>query len=258
MEKEKFKKIIDLCSSLEEIKKEVYENHDDNKWWPLKIKDYKKRLIISGLSTRISYNMINTYQKVIYKLDSFSFEEIMNLSDKELEEIIKPLGLIKYRIKYIRSMIDFINKYEKDIINLTNEELIELIAKEVKGASYKVGQCCTLYSRGYYCGVIPVDSGMKDVQLPCIGFEELKGDIAHKKYSEQLKELIKETDLEEILIKNGYEDLNIEEIENPTWVIHLILIYYKRIFCNKKKCENCVLYINNLASGKCKKDKEIR
>lgn len=33
--------------------------------WSLEVGDYRKRLLIAGLSTRISYNMIDSYRKVI-------------------------------------------------------------------------------------------------------------------------------------------------------------------------------------------------
>lgn len=158
-----FMKMIDICSKQQDVKEEVYKNHDENMWWPMSIKNGKKRLLIAGLSTRISYNMILTYKKVIKEIDTYNFEEICLMSDERLVEIVKPLGLVKSRVTFLKSMIEFIKKYYEKIDYLTNEELIDLIAKEVKGASYKVGECCTLYLRGYYCGVIPVDSGMKDI-----------------------------------------------------------------------------------------------
>ena len=71
MNEENFKRIIELCGSQEDVKKEVYKNHDNNMWWPLDVNDARKRLIIAGLSTRISYNMINTYSKVIKELNEY-------------------------------------------------------------------------------------------------------------------------------------------------------------------------------------------
>ena len=65
MEDTDFMKIINICAKQEDVKKEVRDNHDENKWWPTSVSDYRKRLLIAGLSTRISYNMIGTYQKVI-------------------------------------------------------------------------------------------------------------------------------------------------------------------------------------------------
>ena len=72
MTKEEFKNIIDICSKQEKVKIAVLNNHDNNLWWPLEVEDYRKRLLIAGLSTRISYNMINTYRSVINELNSYN------------------------------------------------------------------------------------------------------------------------------------------------------------------------------------------
>ena len=145
MTKEEFKNIIDICSKQEKVKIAVLNNHDNNLWWPLEVEDYRKRLLIAGLSTRISYNMINTYRSVINELNSYSYDEIKNMSKEELTNIIGRLGLFNSRYKYLVSMINFIEKYDKEIKTLANDELIKLIASSVDGASYKVAQCCVLY-----------------------------------------------------------------------------------------------------------------
>ncbi len=110
----------------------------------------------------------NTYRNVINELNNYSYDEIQNMSKEELTNIIGRLGLFNSRYKYLVSMINFIEKYDKEIKTLANDELIKLIASNVDGASYKVAQCCVLYLRGYYSGVMPVDSGMKDIELPCL------------------------------------------------------------------------------------------
>ena len=88
MTKEEFKNIIDICSKQEKVKIAVLNNHDNNLWWPLEVEDYRKRLRIAGLSTRISYNMINTYRSVINELNSYSYDEIKNMSKEKLTNII--------------------------------------------------------------------------------------------------------------------------------------------------------------------------
>lgn len=256
MEDSKFVKIIDICSKQEDVKEEVHRNHDNNKWWPKEIKDYRKRLLIAGLSTRISYNMIDTYQKVIQKFDIYSYEQICTMDEETLKDIIRPLGLTKSRMTYIKSMIGFIEKNEEIINELSNNELIELIAKEVNGASFKVGECCTLYMRGYYCGVMPVDSGMKDIELPCMGFDYIKSAKGNKILSDKISEIVKRNDFKKIIKENGYEDLNIENMNNPTWLIHLILIYYKRLYCNKHRIDDCELNKQKLAKKRCKNEGE--
>lgn len=242
MEKKEYKDILDICSSQESVHEDIFKNHDDNMWWPLKVTDYRKRLLIAGLSTRISYNMIRSYQKVIDNLDGFNYDEIKNMSEEQIKEIIKGLGLSNTRYKYISSMINFIEQHAEDLIKLPNEELIELIAKNVSGASYKVAQCCVLYMRGYYeSGIMPVDSGMKDVELPCLGFPTYKTAIGHDYLRKELETLTKDLDLEDVIEKNRYSDLNIPNTSNATWWSHLVLIYYKRHFCNKHKPEECPL-----------------
>ena len=253
MTKEEFKKIIDICSNQEEVREAVKKNHNNNLWWPLDVDDYRKRLLIAGLSTRISYNMIDSYRKVINDLNKYSYEEIRNMSESEIIDVIKGLGLSNTRYKYLSSMIDFIEKYDNEIKTLSNDELIKLIADNVNGASYKVAQCCVLYVRGYYSGIMPVDSGMKDVELPCLGFEQYKNALGHDILRKELEELVKGNNMEEIIKQNGYEDLEVKDYNNATGFCLLVLIYYKRYFCNKHNPENCLLKNHVPIKCKCKK-----
>ena len=253
MTKEEFKKIISICSSMPDVKADVFKNHDNNMWWPLDIEDYRKRLLLAGLSTRISYNMINSYRNVINKLNEYSYDQIKTMSKEDLIEIIKGLGLSNTRYTYIESMINFIEKYDKEILETPNDELIELIAKNVSGASYKVAQCCVLYMRGYYCGIMPVDSGMKDVELPCLGFTKYNNALGHDILRKQLQELVENNNMEDIILEKGYDKLNIPDYNNASWWTHLVLIYFKRHYCNKHKPEECPLAKRINVSYKCKK-----
>ena len=253
MTKEEFKKIIDICSNQEEVRNAVKKNHNNNLWWPLEVEDYRKRLLIAGLSTRIAYNMIDSYRKVINDLNSYSYDEIKNMTEDEIINIIKGLGLSNSRYKYLSSMVDFIEKYDNEIKTLSNDELIKLIADNVSGASYKVAQCCVLYIRGYYSGVMPVDSGMKDVELPCLGFEQHKNALGHDILRKELETIAKDNNMGEIIKQNGYEELKVENYDNATWFCHLVLIYYKRYFCNKHNPEICPLRDYVEVKCKCRK-----
>ena len=253
MTREEFKKIIDICSNQEEVRNAVKKNHNNNLWWPLEVEDYRKRLLIAGLSTRISYNMIDSYRKVINDLNGYTYDEIKNMTEDEIINIIKGLGLSNTRYKYLSSMIDFIEKYDNEIKTLSNDELIKLISDNVSGASYKVAQCCVLYIRGYYSGIMPVDSGMKDVELPCLGFEQYKNALGHDILRKELEALVKNNNMEEIIKQNGNEELKIENYHNATWFCHLVLIYYKRYFCNKHNPEKCPLRDCVEVNCKCRK-----
>lgn len=173
--------------------------------WSLEVGDYRKRLLIAGLSTRISYNMIDSYRKVINDLNSYTYDEIKNMMKDEIINIIKGLGLSNARYKYLSSIIDFIEKYDNEIKTLSNDELIKLIADNVNSASYKVAQCYVLYIRGYYSGITPVDSGMKDVELPCLGFEQHKNALGHDILEKELETIAKDNNMKEIIKQNGYK-----------------------------------------------------
>jgi len=249
----KLYQVLDLCSVEPLVRDSVIKNHDNNLWWPLDIVDYRKRLIIAGLSTRISYNMIDKYRKVIYEIDSLSYDTFISLGEEKIKSIIKPLGLYNTRYKYITSMIDYISKTGDKIFEYDHDFFIKELSNNVIGASYKVAQCCLLYIGDYHNGIMPVDSGMKDMLLPGIGFNIKGGAIGHEIVRKDLTKLIKELDLSELIKKNNYNMLNIPCDSPLTWWAHLVLIYYKRFFCNKHQPSECKLYKANLCIGSCKK-----
>jgi hypothetical protein len=141
----------------------------------------------------------------------------------------------------LRSMFTFIQKKSDTLKGLSNNRLIELIKDEVDGASYKVAQCCALYYRGYHCGIIPVDSGMKDMLLPCLGVSLPNGSRGNEEGRKILEFYVRSNQKLRILIsKNGYDE-KIEKYHPLFWWAHLVLIYYKRFFCNKHCSKNCPL-----------------
>ena len=121
--------IIEVCSQLEDVNQAVHKNHDDNLWWPLSVDDWRLRMLIAGWSTRVSYNMIKTYRKMVIDVTQFGYDTLCNISDGELKELIGSLGLFDTRKKYFLSLIEFINKFKDFEIMLqtrSNNELIEL------------------------------------------------------------------------------------------------------------------------------------
>jgi endonuclease III len=197
--------------------------------------------------------MIGKYSEVIKNIDQFTYEELCKMDERAIVRIIKQLGLSNSRYKYVRSMMMFIEKYGETVSDYGNDELIELISEEVGGASFKVAQCCVLYMRGYYSGIMPVDSGMKDVLLPCIGFETYNNSIGHELLRHDLESLVGEMKLKKMMIKNGYSSLSIPCNEPMTWWAHLVLIYFKRLYCNKHLSNTCPLVGAHLCSKKCQK-----
>lgn len=241
--------IVKTCASLPEIKEEVTKNHDNNRWWPKNVKDWRLRMVIAGWSTRISYSMITTYQKVVAEICEIGYDNLCSLSDNEIHRIIGSLGLFNTRINYLRSLEDFIGKYEIDdlkLSKLSNDTIIKNFAENVSGASYKVAQCAILYAKGYHCGIFPIDSGMKDLLGPCIGLSLPSGPIAHEIMRKHLEnEISKDSSEYYRLSQNeGFIDLEIPKNNPPLWWAHLVLIYFKRLYCNKQNPQSCPLRLN--------------
>lgn len=239
-----YTEVLKVCASQEEVKKEVLRNYEDNTWWPRVIEDWRIRFLVAGLSARVSYRMIKTYQGVIETLRKYRYEEIATMPEKDFVSIIKPLGLSKLRVKFWQSAVNFIKRIEKGELNiddLSNEELISLIRKEVKGADYHLAQCCTLYLRGYHSGVIPVDSGMVKTLAPCLGFPAPSGVYGYEVLRKELEELSRTIDCSKIATTTGYQSLTLSQDRPLTWWLHLVLIYYKRIFCNRCDPKSCPL-----------------
>ena len=59
--------------------------------------------------------------------------------------------------------------------------------------------------------------------------------------------------MEDIILENGYNELNIPDYNNASWWTHLVLIYFKRHYCNKHKPEECPLAKSVNVGYKCKK-----
>jgi len=244
LDPQKYSEILTICASQEQVREEVLKNHEDNMWWPRSIKDWRIRFLVAGVSARINYRMIKTYQRVIEKLKRYSYETIASMRKEEFVSIIKPLGLTNLRVKFWQSTIKFIEKVEEGKIKISdfsNDELICLIRKEVEGADYHLAQCCALYLRCYYCGIIPVDSGMIRFLAPCLGFPLPKGSYAYEILRKELEELSSKIDCLKIANTTGYQSIIFPKNKPLTWWMHLVLIYYKRAFCNKHNPNLCPL-----------------
>jgi len=257
--------ILRVCASQEAVKKAVFQNYNNNLWWPLSIRDWRIRMLIAGLSLRVSYRMIETFRKVVNELSSYTYEEISLMNRDKFKSIVRPIGLIKLRVRFFLSTLDFVNYVERnklDIYSMSHDELINLLRDKVFGIGYHGAQCCALYILGYHCGIMPVDSGMKRLFCPCIGLPAPNAPYGYEILRKQLENLTRSIDYNQIAVKEGYEYLNLRESKQLAWWAHLVLIYYKRFFCNKSRPDLCplknILATKEIIGQMCpKKHKEV-
>lgn len=245
-DQDSFKEMIKTMASSDIVRNHVILNHDDNRWWPNYIHDWRIRMLVAGLSSRISYSMVNTYSKVVKHLDQLGYDALNSISDEEFKTIIKSIGLTESRLVFKKSLFKFIEELEKEkkrIEEYDSSTLIQRMSENVKGAGYKVAQCCVLYAKGYHCGIMPVDSGMKDVLGYCLGFNYPDNALGHEVLRKQFELLTNTSNFAEIIETLGY-DKKCTIPSNVNWWVHLVLIYYKRFYCNKCDPANCLLQNN--------------
>jgi hypothetical protein len=233
--------IVQNIAALPEIRAAVEANHDNNRWWPTSIVDPRTRMLIAGWSTRISYSMIDTYARVVAKTDALGFEKLTALDDWELEYLVRPLGLPVARIGYLRSLASFIARWQGDIIDADTDSIIQRFAAQVHHASFNIAQCAVLNARGYHCGIIPVDSGMVTRLGPALGVTLPRSPAAHETLRILLQRCVSDRaqDYRQLIERNGYQ-ISIPAAAEPTWWMHLLLIYFKRLHLNRPGPGLCV------------------
>ncbi|MGH3856447.1 MAG: hypothetical protein ACRDR6_23760 [Pseudonocardiaceae bacterium] len=232
--------IVRRIAALPEIRAAVEANHDDNRWWPISISDPRIRMIVAGWSTRISYSVVDTYARVVAETNALGFEELVALDDGELTRLVRPLGLPVARIGYLRSLTDFIARERDSLLAGDPDSLIQRLAVQVHHASFKVAQCAVLYARGYHCGIIPVDAGMVTRLGPALGVALPRTPMAHEILRRVLQRCVTDRarDYRELIEQNGYH-INIPTAAEPTWWMHLVLIYFKRLHLNRPDMRLC-------------------
>jgi hypothetical protein len=232
--------IVRRIAALPEVRVAVEENHDDNRWWPTSISDPRMRMLVAGWSTRISYSVVDTYARVVAETNALGFEELVALDDGELTRLVRPLGLPVARIGYLRSLTVFVAREPDDMLGSDPDSIIHRFAAQVHHASFKVAQCAILYARGYHCGIIPVDSGMVTRLGPALGISLPKNPMAHEILRTLLQRCVTDRvrDYRELIEQNGYQ-INIPAAAEPTWWMHLVLIYFKRLHLNRPGARLC-------------------
>jgi hypothetical protein len=234
---ERMYSLVACAARQPDVQEAVETNHDDNSWWPLSVADWRIRMTVAGWSTRVSYSMIGTYASVVSRADSLGWGYLTALDDAAVGALVRPLGLVDSRIGYLRSLAEFVgnaNAADIDLADIRAEELVRLLAARVRGASYKVAQCAALYARDYHCGIIPVDSGMVSRLAPFLGIRLAPGPVAHEQLRHQLQAgvSVMAAPYKELASGLGYK-VQIPDDAAPTWFVHLVLIYFKRLYLNR-------------------------
>lgn len=224
-------------SALADVKAAVEANHDENRWWPTTVADPRMRMAVAGWSTRVSYAMVDTYARVVNHADALGFEKLADSTNADLARLVGPLGLVTARIGYLRSLSRFLEDLAAeglDPLGCDTDALIGQFASKVSYASYKVAQCAVLYSRGYHCGIIPVDSGMVTKLAPALGIHLPSGAVAHERMRALLQACLHDraTDYRRLVGEHGYA-VSVPADAAPSWWLHLVLIYFKRLHLNR-------------------------
>jgi hypothetical protein len=232
--------IVRRIAALPEVRAAVEANHDDNRWWPTSIADPRIRMLVAGCSTRISYSVVDAYARVVAETNALGFEELVALDDGEVAHLVRPLGLPSARIGYFRSLTRFITCEQDDILVSEPDRIIHRFAAQVHYASFKVAQCAVLYARGYHCGIIPVDSGMVTRLGPVLGVALPRTPMAHETLRALLQRCVTDRaqDYHELIDQIGYQ-ISIPTDAEPTWWMHLVLIYFKRLHLNRPGTRLC-------------------
>ncbi|WP_093801701.1 hypothetical protein [Streptomyces sp. Wb2n-11] len=238
-------RLVTRAAGLPDVRAEVEANHDENRWWPATISDPRVRMLAAGWSTRVSYRMVETYAGVITSAAARGFDDLIASTDAELTSLVRPIGLPQARIDYVRSLAELLQGWEKEGVDPTAESadldaLVLDFAMRVRGASYKVAQCALLTARGCHCGIIPVDSGMVTKLAPVLGITLPSGAVAHERMRHVLEAVVhaRADEFRSLVTANEYQ-VTIPEGTEPTWWVHLVLIYFKRLYLNGPSPQLC-------------------
>jgi endonuclease III len=237
-----------LCSfvrrvaALPGLQAAVEANHDDNLWWPAYVRDWRVRMTVAGWSSRVSYAMVATYAGVVARADTLGWHPLTRLDDESLARLVRPIGLPAARVRYLRSLARFIDwpSALTGIAAADTDDLITSLVAGVDGAGYNTAQCAVLYARGYHCGIIPVDSGMVTKLAPLIGITLPPGAAAYERLRKLLQPAVTvhAEAYRDLASRLGYQ-VTIPPDAAPTWFVHLVLIYFKRLYLNRPAPDLC-------------------
>ncbi|MFD4337822.1 hypothetical protein ACFWPP_11610 [Streptomyces anulatus] len=238
-------RLVARAAGLPDVRAEVETNHDENRWWPTTISDPRVRMLAAGWSTRVSYRMVDTYAGVIRSAEARGFDDLVASTDAELASLVRSIGLPQARIDFMRSLAELLQGWEKEGVDpmAQSADLDALVldfATRVRGASFKVAQCALLTARGYHCGIIPVDSGMVAKLAPALGIDLPSGAVAHERMRYVLEAVVHARSAEfRSLVTANEHQVTIPDGVEPTWWVHLVLIYFKRLYLNGPSPQLC-------------------
>jgi hypothetical protein len=234
---------VAAIAALPDVRAAVEANHDENRWWPTSVRDWRIRMAVAGWSSRVSYAMVGTYADVVAHADAIGWDALVTLDDEDLTRLVRPIGLPAARARYLRSLGCFVRESARagvDLAGVTPDDLIASFAGQVSGAGYNTAQCAVLYARGYHCGVIPVDSGMVTKLAPLIGIALPAGPRACEHLRGLLQSAVAaEPDTYRDLAARLRYQVSIPPPAQPTWFAHLALIYFKRLYLNRPSSRLC-------------------
>ncbi|MCD6278052.1 MAG: endonuclease III [Desulfurococcales archaeon] len=155
--------------------------------------------------------LMNLTRRLGYRLSPESFSRI---SDKELEELIKPSGMQRLKVRAIRELLKLVNE-NPDVLTESEPEELRKTLMSVKGIGPKTADVFLLMYRGY--PTFPIDTHIRRVlyRLGLAGKNE------------------------------GYESIREKVMrmlpESKYLSAHLLLIIHGRRTCTAKKpkCDEC-------------------
>lgn len=235
--------VVARAAALPDVQAAVEANHDNNRWWPAYVQDWRVRMTVAGWSSRVSYAMVGTYASVVERADALGWHTLSRLNDEALARLVHPIGLPAARARYLRSLADFIGQPPASAAGIASadpDDLIAALAAGVDGAGYNTAQCAVLYARGYHCGIIPVDAGMVTRLAPLIGITLPPGAAAYEHLRKLLQPAVTShaDDYRDLASRLGYR-ITIPPEAAPAWFAHLVLIYFKRLYLNRPRQDLC-------------------
>jgi len=194
----------------------ILEEHFPNPSSPLQHKDPYTLLIAVLLSAQSTDRQVNRVTKILFSLGD-SPEKICQLSEKKIEEVIRPCGLSKTKSAAILKASKILLEKHNGKVPESLEEL-----EDLPGVGHKTASVVVAQAFGH--DAFPVDTHI----LRC---------SARWRLSESKTASGVERDLKEAFPQENWSKL------------HLQIIYFARKYCparghDAKKCPICSVFVN--------------